>query len=44
VLYGPAGSPGTPAKPDNAIFIDEMVLATKVLALTALDFCEVTTE
>lgn len=41
VLYGPAGSEGTRDEPDNAIFISEMVLATKVLALTALDFCGV---
>jgi acetylornithine deacetylase len=39
LLYGPEGIEGTKEEPDNCIFISEMVLATKVLALTALDTC-----
>ena len=39
VLYGPAGLEGTADAPDNCILISEMVLATKVLALTAMDVC-----
>jgi acetylornithine deacetylase len=39
VLYGPAGLEGTAEAPDNCILISEMVLATKVLALTAMDVC-----
>lgn len=39
VLYGPEGVEGTREEPDNCIFISEMVLATKVLALTAVDVC-----
>jgi len=39
VLYGPAGLEGTAEEPDNCIIISEMTLATKVLALTALDVC-----
>ena len=39
VLYGPAGLEGTAEAPDNCILISEMVLAAKVLALTAMDVC-----
>jgi acetylornithine deacetylase len=39
VIYGPEGVEATKEEPDNCIFISEMVLATKVLALTALDIC-----
>jgi acetylornithine deacetylase len=41
VLYGPAGLEGSADEPDNCIIISEMVLATKVLALTALEVCNV---
>jgi len=39
VLYGPAGLPGEEGEPDNCIIISEMLLTTKVLALTAADVC-----
>ncbi len=41
VLYGPEGVEQTREESDNYISIGEMELATKVLALTALDVCEV---
>jgi acetylornithine deacetylase len=39
VLYGPEGLEGTGTEPDTCAFVSEMVLAAKVLALTALDVC-----
>jgi acetylornithine deacetylase len=39
LLYGPEGVEETREESDNFIFISEMVRATKVLALTALDVC-----
>jgi len=39
VLYGPEGLEGSGTEPDTCVFVSEMVLATKVLALTALDVC-----
>jgi len=39
VLYGPEGLEGTSGEPDNCVLVSEMVLATQVLALTALDVC-----
>ena len=41
VLYGPEGVEQSKEEADNFISISEMVLATKVLALTALDVCGV---
>ena len=41
LLYGPVGVEPTPELPDHSIEIDELVRATKVLALTALEFCQV---
>jgi acetylornithine deacetylase len=39
VLYGPEGIEGIKEEPDHYVPISEMVLATKVMALTALDVC-----
>jgi acetylornithine deacetylase len=39
VLYGPEGLEGTGTEPDTCAFMSEMVLAAKVLALTAVDVC-----
>jgi acetylornithine deacetylase len=44
LLYGPAGSSGTPDEVDHYIVISEMELASKVLELTALDVCNQTTD
>nr|WP_228501181.1 M20/M25/M40 family metallo-hydrolase [Nocardioides agariphilus] len=41
LLYGPGGVEPTPELPDHSIEIEEMVRATKVLALTALDVCDI---
>lgn len=39
VLYGPSGGWDQPGEPDQWVNIDEMVLCSKVMALTALEVC-----
>lgn len=39
LLYGPVGISPTPELPDHSMDIDELMRATKVLVLTALDVC-----
>lgn len=41
-LFGPVGVRPTKEMPDHSMEIDELVTATKILVLTALDVCETT--